>query len=113
MTLSLNLSASVEAILKQRAAQAGQPVDAYVEQLVQNAVAPGTSTVLLAALAAAPPVPAEWVDELEQLIAQGQAPAVHDDPFASGAKTCLGAVLVTKDQGFRNVPGFVIEDWST
>jgi hypothetical protein len=87
MTLTLNLSPSVEAILKQCAAQAGQPLDAYVEQLVQKSVAPGTPTAILAALAAAPPVPAEWVDELEQLIAQGQRPAIHEDPFAPGAKT--------------------------
>src|SRR5882724_360946 len=41
MTLTLNLPPSVEATLKQCAAQAGQAVDAYVEQLVQKAVAPG------------------------------------------------------------------------
>jgi hypothetical protein len=87
MTLTLNLPPSVEATLKQCAAQTGQPVDAYVEQLVQKALAPGSPAALLAALGAAPPVPAEWVDELEQLIAQGLRPANHEDPFASGAKS--------------------------
>jgi hypothetical protein len=42
----------------------------------------GTPAALLAALDAAPPVPAAWVDELEQLIAQGQRPPTRDDPFA-------------------------------
>lgn len=32
----------------------------------------GTASALLDALEAAPPVPAEWVDELEQLIAEGR-----------------------------------------
>jgi hypothetical protein len=42
----------------------------------------GTPAALLAALDAVPPVPAAWVDELEQLIAQGQRPPSRDDPFA-------------------------------
>jgi len=42
----------------------------------------GTPAALLAALDAAPSVPAAWVDELEQLIAQGQRPPTRDDPFA-------------------------------
>jgi hypothetical protein len=87
MTLTLNLPPSVETTLKQCAAQAGQPVDAYVAQLVQNAIAPGSPAALLAAIAAAPHVPSEWVDELEQLIAQGQRAANHEDPFAPGAKS--------------------------
>jgi hypothetical protein len=87
MTLTLNLPPSVEATLKQFAALSGQPVDAYVAQLVEKAVAPGSPAALLAAIAAAPPVPAEWVDELEQLIAKGLRPANHEDPFAPGAKT--------------------------
>jgi len=41
----------------------------------------GTAAALLTALDAAPPVPAAWVDELEQLIAQGQRPPTQDDPF--------------------------------
>ena len=42
----------------------------------------GTPAALLAALDAAPPVPAAWVDELGQLIAEGQRPPTRDDPFA-------------------------------
>lgn len=34
--------------------------------------APGSPAAILAAVEAAPRVPAEWVDELEQLIAQGR-----------------------------------------
>jgi hypothetical protein len=43
---------------------------------------PGSPAAVLAALATSPPVPAEWVDELEQLIAQGRRPPTHKDPFA-------------------------------
>ncbi|HVK15759.1 MAG TPA: hypothetical protein VM533_02360 [Fimbriiglobus sp.] len=35
---------------------------------------PGSPAAVLAALEASPPVPAGWVDELEQLIAQGRRP---------------------------------------
>ena len=45
-------------------------------------VKPGTPAGVLAAMAAEPHVPCEWVDELEQLIAQGARPPVHGDPFA-------------------------------
>jgi hypothetical protein len=44
--------------------------------------APGSPAAVLAAVAAAPQVPAEWVDELEQLIAQGRRPPARNDPFA-------------------------------
>ncbi len=44
---------------------------------------PGTPAAVLAALNAAPAVPAAWVDELEQLISEGQRPPTQDDPFAS------------------------------
>jgi len=43
---------------------------------------PGTSAAVLAALATSPQVPAKWVDELEQIIAEGQRPPTRDDPFA-------------------------------
>jgi hypothetical protein len=36
---------------------------------------PGTSAAVLAAMAAEPHVPGAWVDELEQLIAEGQRPS--------------------------------------
>ena len=36
---------------------------------------------VVAALEKAPQVPKEWVDELEQLIAQGQRPPTRPDPF--------------------------------
>lgn len=41
----------------------------------------GSPAALLAALGAAPPVPPEWVDELEQLIDQGRRPPTRVDPF--------------------------------
>lgn len=85
MTISLTLPPETEARLRQRAAQAGQPVEDYVLRLVEQAVTPGTPEALLAALAAAPPVPGAWVDELEALIAQGERAASREDPFAEGA----------------------------
>lgn len=42
----------------------------------------GSPAALLAALKAAPPVPAEWVDELDQFIEQGRRPPMRADPFA-------------------------------
>jgi hypothetical protein len=45
----------------------------------------GDPTALLTALKAAPPVPAEWVDELETLIEQGRRPPTRLDPFADEA----------------------------
>ena len=36
--------------------------------------APGSSAAILAAMENSPKVPAEWVDELEQLIAEGRRP---------------------------------------
>lgn len=85
MTISLTLPPETEASLRERAAQVGHPVEDYVLRLVQQAIRPGTPQALLAALAAAPPVPVAWVDELEALIAQGQRAASPDDPFAEGA----------------------------
>jgi hypothetical protein len=41
---------------------------------------PGTAA-LLAAVDAPPHVPSAWVDELEQLIAEGQRPPSSDNPF--------------------------------
>lgn len=47
----------------------------------------GSGAAIVAALDAAPKVPAEWVDELEQLIADGQRPsappALFSDELAS------------------------------
>ena len=42
---------------------------------------PGSPAAVLAAVATAPQVPAGWVDELEQLIAQGRRPPMRKDPF--------------------------------
>jgi hypothetical protein len=42
---------------------------------------PGSPAAVLAAVEKAPQVPAGWVDELEQLIAQGRRPPVRPDPF--------------------------------
>jgi hypothetical protein len=41
----------------------------------------GTAAALLAAIAAAPQVPSEWVDELEQLIRAGERPPNSMSPF--------------------------------
>ena len=45
----------------------------------------GDPVALLAALKAAPPVPAEWVDELESLMEQGRRPPTRVNPFADEA----------------------------
>jgi hypothetical protein len=37
--------------------------------------APASGAAILAALESAPPVPSEWVDELDRMIAEGQRPA--------------------------------------
>lgn len=42
---------------------------------------PGSPAAVLAAMATLPQVPAGWVDELEQLIAQGRRPPMHKDLF--------------------------------
>jgi hypothetical protein len=42
----------------------------------------GTPAAVLTAMAAEPHVPDPWVDELEQLIAEGQRPPAQDNPFA-------------------------------
>lgn len=42
----------------------------------------GLPTTVLAAVENSPPVPKEWVDELEQLIAEGRRVPTYDDPFA-------------------------------
>ena len=47
----------------------------------------GAPAALLAALKAAPAVPAEWVDELESLIEQGRRPPTRGNPFADEAGT--------------------------
>jgi hypothetical protein len=46
---------------------------------------PGSPAAVLAAVEQSPRVPAEWVDELEQLIAQGRRPPTRPDPFADDA----------------------------
>jgi hypothetical protein len=45
---------------------------------------PGTAAAVLAAVAAPPHVPGEWVDELERLISAGRRPPTRHDPFAEG-----------------------------
>ena len=46
MTISLTLPPETESCLRQRAAQAGQPVEDYVLRLVQQAITPGTPQAL-------------------------------------------------------------------
>ncbi len=84
MTVVLNFSSETEAILHERAARAGQRVEEYLQHWIESAVKPGTSAAVLAAVAAPPHVPAAWVDELEQLIEQGQRPPLREAPFAEG-----------------------------
>jgi hypothetical protein len=84
MTISLTFPPETEARLRQRAAQAGQPVETYVLRLVEQAVTPGSPEALLAALATSPQVPSAWVDELEALIAQGEPAPSRENPFAEG-----------------------------
>jgi hypothetical protein len=43
---------------------------------------PGTAAAVLAAVDSPPHVPAEWVDELERLLAAGGRPPSRQDPFA-------------------------------
>src|SRR5216684_2839431 len=43
---------------------------------------PGTPAAVLAAVEGSPRVPIAWVDELEQLIAEGRRPPTRLDPFA-------------------------------
>jgi hypothetical protein len=42
---------------------------------------PGSAAAVLAALDAAPSVPAAWVDEMEALIAEGRRPPARPDVF--------------------------------
>lgn len=42
---------------------------------------PGSPAAVLAAVTTSPQVPAEWVDELERLIAQGRRPPMRANPF--------------------------------
>lgn len=41
----------------------------------------GAAAAVLAAMASSPPIAAEWVDELEQVIAEGQRLPASVDPF--------------------------------
>jgi hypothetical protein len=45
------------------------------------ATAPGPPAAVLAAMQAAPHVPAAWVDELEALMAAGRRPPNRNNPF--------------------------------
>ena len=68
------------------------PLAEGTEVLVTAAAyAPGSPAAILAAMESAPQVPAEWVDELERLIAQGgRAPAppelLVDETPVAGAR---------------------------
>ncbi len=42
---------------------------------------PGSAAAVLAAMEMSPKVPPEWVDELEQRIAEGRRPPTRYDPF--------------------------------
>lgn len=54
--------------------------------VVITPIVPGTPAAVLAAVDAAAPVPADWVDELDQLIAQGRRPQVCIDPFEKDSR---------------------------
>jgi hypothetical protein len=61
----------------------GVPVPAEGTVVVVSAAPPhsGAPGHVLAAMAATPPVPKEWVDELERLIKEGEQPADMRNPF--------------------------------
>ena len=60
----------------------GTPLTEGAEVLVTPvADTPGSAAVVLAAVETSPRVPAEWVDELDQLIAQGRRTPTRHDPF--------------------------------
>jgi hypothetical protein len=48
---------------------------------------PGSPAAVLAVVANSPRVPAVWVDELEQLIAQGRRPPTRHDPFLDASRS--------------------------
>jgi len=59
----------------------GAPLAEGTEVLVTPVTdTPGSPAAVLAALATSPQVPAEWVDEIEQIIAQGRRPPTRHDP---------------------------------
>jgi hypothetical protein len=57
------------------------PLTEGAEVLVTPLPGAGTGAAVLAALDAAPRVPAGWIDELEHLIAEGRRPPTRQDPF--------------------------------
>jgi len=58
------------------------PLTEGTEVLVTPVVGtPGSPAAVLAAVETSPHVPGGWVDELEQLIAQGRRPPARPDPF--------------------------------
>ena len=62
--------------------EADTPLTEGTEMLVTPVVrTPGSPAAVLAAVATSPQVPAEWVDELEQLIAQGRRAPTRKNPF--------------------------------
>lgn len=56
--------------------------EVIVTPTVGGAAGRGDPAALLAALKDTPPVPREWVDELESLIEQGRRPPTRANPFA-------------------------------
>jgi hypothetical protein len=60
----------------------GMPLTEGTEVFVTPAGDPrGSPAAVLAAVETSPPVPAAWVDELDQLIARGRRPPTRHDPF--------------------------------
>ena len=58
--------------------------EVFVTAVTAPAVDPAA---ILASFAAAPPVPPDWVDELEKLIDQGERPGTNEDPFSAETGT--------------------------
>lgn len=56
-------------------------------EVVVTPIAPerGTAAAFLAAMASAPPVPAEWVEELMRIIEEGKMPASYENPLGEAA----------------------------
>jgi hypothetical protein len=58
------------------------PLPDGTEVLVTPVGLSGTPAAVLAAVAAGPPVPREWVDELDRAIGERPRPSLREDPFA-------------------------------
>jgi len=66
-------------VLRENAAPLTEGTEVLVTPVAST---PGSPSAVVAAVENSPRVPSEWVDELEQLIAQGRRPPTRRNPFA-------------------------------